>query len=284
MNRNYSTGHVELIGQRQIKGLAPKYAENACWYASAKMVLNEPAGPPFPEELLRDSAINGLIVERVWTRMGLQAVGGVVNLSPEDLGETIETRGPLLAYGRFAMDDNRSSDFAGGRADHCVVVIAVNRPGIVVYHDPWEPRIGYLPVTSFNDKLHIGNSIWGSWKNNKQLHTVSASSSTDTAQPSAAAPAAHSVKSEFSGRWQVTIGSWTGVFNFDTRGIAYWADQNGGHHHNGSWWQTASLVQWRFHDSGDFRTFSIQLPVNKVLTKGSILPAGQGYFEMKKLA
>ncbi len=90
------------------------------------------------------------------------------------------------------------------------------------------------------------------------------------------------VKSELSGNWKVTIGPWNALFVFDAGGTVYWADNEYSPRHKGKWWATQNQVQWKFPDPGDIRTFSVQLPLNRISTKGKILPEGQGFFEMKK--
>ena len=40
--------------------------------------------------------------------------------------------------------------------------------------------------------------------------------------------------------------------------------------------------QWQFNDEGDFRIFTVDLPLQRDGTKGIIKPEGQGWFEMRK--
>jgi hypothetical protein len=99
---------------------------------------------------------------------------------------------------------------------------------------------------------------------------------------SGATAAAGAVAGDLSGTWNVTIGTWKGLFVFDAFGGAYWAENERSARHNGKWTATGTGVQWKFEDAGDFRTFTVQTPLNKAATQGQILPAGQGFFEMKK--
>lgn len=90
------------------------------------------------------------------------------------------------------------------------------------------------------------------------------------------------VPSDLVGTWNVTIGTWSGLFVFDAFGDVYWAESVTSNRHAGRWTVTGSDLQWKFGDAGDFRTFTLKLPLNKASAQGLILPAGQGYFEMKK--
>lgn len=93
------------------------------------------------------------------------------------------------------------------------------------------------------------------------------------------APAA---PADLAGTWKVTIGTWSGLFVFDASGGVYWAEGAAGTRHAGRWTAAGADLQWKFGDAGDFRTFTLKLPLNKASSQGQILPAGQGYFEMKK--
>ena len=85
------------------------------------------------------------------------------------------------------------------------------------------------------------------------------------------------------GSWNVTIGSWSGIFVFDALGGVYWANDSSSARHRGQWKTTGSSVEWKFSsDPGDFRKFSVSLPLNSKGTSGDILPAGQGSFRMSK--
>lgn len=103
----------------------------------------------------------------------------------------------------------------------------------------------------------------------------------DGAALSTAPPAA---PSGLAGTWNVTIGTWSGVFIFDAnRGVA-WANDASSRRTFGSWSVDGGTLYFQFHDAGDFRIFSAPLPLNTTSTSGTIAPAGQGYFEMKKRA
>lgn len=87
---------------------------------------------------------------------------------------------------------------------------------------------------------------------------------------------------EVVGTWNVTIGNWSGIFVFDARGGVSWADDERSPKHPGSWSASGWELQWKFKDVGDFRTFVVALPLSLSSTKGRILPAGQGFFEMSR--
>lgn len=90
--------------------------------------------------------------------------------------------------------------------------------------------------------------------------------------------------SELDGRWLVTIGSWEGVFVFNSNGRVHWSPAVGSREtHPGRWTATATEVRWSFNDPGDFRTFTAAIPLDRGGVAGSILPAGQGFFKMRKL-
>ena len=85
------------------------------------------------------------------------------------------------------------------------------------------------------------------------------------------------------GSWNVTIGSWSGIFVFDALGGVYWANDSSSARHRGQWKTTGSSVEWKFSsDPGDFRKFSVSLPLDSKGTSGDILPEGQGSFRMSK--
>jgi hypothetical protein len=99
---------------------------------------------------------------------------------------------------------------------------------------------------------------------------------------SGAPAAAAAIAGDLAGTWSVTAGTWKGLFVFDAFGNVYWADGVSSARHNGKWTATSGDVQWKFGDAGDFRTFTLKLPLNKASAQGIALPAGQGFFEMKK--
>lgn len=94
------------------------------------------------------------------------------------------------------------------------------------------------------------------------------------------APATSYIANDLNGKWNATIGPWTGIFVFNPAGGVYWADDDGSPKHNGRWSATTSQVQWRFNDQGDFRLFTLPLPVNRKSSQVTVQPAGQGSFTM----
>jgi hypothetical protein len=84
------------------------------------------------------------------------------------------------------------------------------------------------------------------------------------------------------GTWDATIGTWSGIFVFGSDRSVSWANDERSRHTGGSWTSDGGNLYFQFHDAGDFRVFQATLPVNAAKTKGSILPSGQGWFEMTK--
>ena len=84
------------------------------------------------------------------------------------------------------------------------------------------------------------------------------------------------------GNWLVSIGDWKGVFYFDANGGVSWADDDCSPQHRGVWSINGNRLEWKFHDAGDFRTFTVQLPLSPHGANGWIFPAGQGSFTMSK--
>jgi hypothetical protein len=84
------------------------------------------------------------------------------------------------------------------------------------------------------------------------------------------------------GKWAVAIGNWNGFFYFDGTGNVSWAESDYSQKHAGRWTVNGNRVEWKFRDVGDFRTFTIPLPLNTTKASGTILPAGQGWFTMSK--
>ncbi len=87
---------------------------------------------------------------------------------------------------------------------------------------------------------------------------------------------------DFLGQWTVNIGVWNGIFVFHETGSVFWADRVGAPAHVGQWSTNGTLLQWNFNDPGDFRTFTVQLPIDPANVSGTILPAGQGWFTMHR--
>jgi len=88
--------------------------------------------------------------------------------------------------------------------------------------------------------------------------------------------------SQLFGGWSVTIGSWTGFFFFDANGNVSWAEDQSSQGHAGHWSVNGGRLEWKFRDPGDFRTFTLPLPLITANAVGTILPAGQGWFTMSK--
>ena len=87
------------------------------------------------------------------------------------------------------------------------------------------------------------------------------------------------------GKWDATIGPWRGVFSFQTDGGCWWADSAFAAQHRGKWTNVASEIQWKFDDAGDNRTFSVRAGQGFVSSySGTIMPAGQGVFQMTRTA
>lgn len=84
------------------------------------------------------------------------------------------------------------------------------------------------------------------------------------------------------GTWNVTIGTWSGIFVFGSDRSAAWANDEKSRKTWGSWMSDGGNLYFQFQDQGDYRVFEVTLPVNPGSTSGKILPAGQGWFEMKK--
>jgi hypothetical protein len=88
--------------------------------------------------------------------------------------------------------------------------------------------------------------------------------------------------SQLAGSWSVTIGGWSGFFFFDAIGGVSWAEDESSPGHAGRWSVNGSSLEWKFRDPGDFRTFTLPLPLITTNAAGTILPAGQGWFTMSK--
>jgi hypothetical protein len=88
------------------------------------------------------------------------------------------------------------------------------------------------------------------------------------------------IGNDLEGKWTANIGQWNGIFVFNRSGGVYWADNSTSPRHNGHWTATPSEVQWKFNDPGDFRTFTLPLPVNRKTATVTVQPAGQGSFTM----
>jgi hypothetical protein len=93
-------------------------------------------------------------------------------------------------------------------------------------------------------------------------------------------PASSYIGNDLEGKWTANIGPWNGIFVFNKLSGVYWADNDTSPRHNGRWTATPIEVQWKFNDPGDFRTFTLPLPVNRKAAKVTVQPAGQGSFTM----
>lgn len=91
-----------------------------------------------------------------------------------------------------------------------------------------------------------------------------------------------SIHGQLAGRWSVVIGEWKGLFIFDAKGVVSWAESDSSPRHGGRWAVKGGRLEWKFNDPGDIRTFTIPLPLNTSKVFGTILPAGQGWFNMAK--
>jgi hypothetical protein len=89
---------------------------------------------------------------------------------------------------------------------------------------------------------------------------------------------------QLAGKWSVAIGDWKGLFFFDANGGVSWAESDYSQKHSGRWSVNGNNLEWKFQDPGDFRTFTLPLPLNATNASGTILPAGQGWFTMSKSA
>ena len=92
----------------------------------------------------------------------------------------------------------------------------------------------------------------------------------------------NTIHRQLAGRWAIGIGDWHGFFFFDANGGVSWAESDYSRKHAGRWSVSGSRLEWKFRDPGDFRTFTISLPLNTTEASGTILPAGQGWFTMRK--
>ena len=84
------------------------------------------------------------------------------------------------------------------------------------------------------------------------------------------------------GTWDVTIGTWSGIFVFGADRTVSWANDPTSRRTPGSWSSDAGRLYFQFHDAGDFRIFSASLPVDASGMSGQIMPTGQGFFKMTK--
>jgi hypothetical protein len=104
----------------------------------------------------------------------------------------------------------------------------------------------------------------------------------DAASLSGGPTSLNTIYLQLPGRWTVAIGNWTGLFFFDGKGGVSWAESDYSTKHAGRWSVNGRQLEWKFRDPGDFRTFTVPLPLNTGRVSGTILPSGQGWFTMSK--
>jgi hypothetical protein len=144
-------------------GFPAAAAENACWWASMKMVLDTGGdhGDTAPAELKNaTSALDILAIEGIYPRYHMYPP--FPSPTPESWGaaalvEAFKAKGPMVACGRFAEGDHSTSEF-GGQVQHAIVVYGVLHGGAVRYNDPWQPKKSLMLLDDFNSKLHVGRS------------------------------------------------------------------------------------------------------------------------------
>ena len=92
------------------------------------------------------------------------------------------------------------------------------------------------------------------------------------------------------GKWDVWIGNkgagsaWNGIFRFDSTCGVSWAEKRFPQlETSGSWSVSNGQLSWSFRAIGDFRTFTVRLPLQPDEIKGTIQPQGQGWFSMSKM-
>jgi hypothetical protein len=88
---------------------------------------------------------------------------------------------------------------------------------------------------------------------------------------------------QLAGKWRVAIGTWNGFFFFKAKGDISWADSDDSMKHEGTWSEYNGRLVWWFFDKGDFRIFTLPLPLSTGNADGTILPAGQGRFTMSNV-
>ncbi len=96
---------------------------------------------------------------------------------------------------------------------------------------------------------------------------------------------ADSVKSDLARLWNVTIGTWKGIFEFKSDGTMYWAEKPNTQHHPGRWWVTAEKIEFKFNDDppGNVRHWRITSGLYLKEVKGCVLPEGvNGFFQMTR--
>jgi hypothetical protein len=93
------------------------------------------------------------------------------------------------------------------------------------------------------------------------------------------------IKDRWLGKWEVTVGDWSGAFNFTENGVATWEDLSSRQPHVGRWRDAGDSMQFTFADDvktiGYQRTWVVQKPL-QFAASGQILPARRGVFKMYK--
>lgn len=145
-----STARFEVFGMR----LLPQRLNMACWYASARMLLNwresshRQQSLMYPPELDAISQTmravnNGIVNEKILNlalRLGLKAVPPMTP-TPEAIGMWLRMYGPLWVNGR----------------DHIVVIAGIDGNKVKVY-DPWPVNVGKVEWRSLNSWYYNGSS------------------------------------------------------------------------------------------------------------------------------
>lgn len=145
-----STAKFEVSGMR----LLPQRLDMACWYASARMLLNWRESKRRQQSLMnapeldansrriRD-ANNGIVNQQILNlalRLGLKAVPPQTP-TPEAIGMWLRTYGPLWVNG----------------SRHIVVIAGIDGNKVKVY-DPWPVNVGKVEWRSLDSWYYNGSS------------------------------------------------------------------------------------------------------------------------------
>ena len=158
---DYDVPGVPLYGQLIMNPpLPPAAAENACWRAAIKMVLDTNGITPVtaPPELVNSrTALDKIAILATYPRYRMYSAGsGSGSLTARQLIDELKNKGPLVAIGRFAAADSGSFNW-DGHSEHAVVVKGVTNQGrLVKCNDPWRPSERLLLLDDFNSKLTAG--------------------------------------------------------------------------------------------------------------------------------
>lgn len=158
---DYEVPGVPLYGQLQMH-FPSAVAENACWWASIRMVRDTggllPDSPP--QGLLSSTtALDILQIEAIYPSHGMYAVyPSPARLSEAVLVRLLREKGPMVAIGRFAASDQSTAELPL-QGEHAVVLYGVTNQGLtVLLKDPWQPSIRRMLVSEFISRLHAGRS------------------------------------------------------------------------------------------------------------------------------